>query len=135
VYEDEVIVPVLFDAPYFKNIKADDGVLVRDRAFGTGNGNGQIDAGEKILFYESDHRLRLYTDDPFVIAAREELVDEQIPAIWEDGCTLSSIVAVSEECPDGHIIEFTGSYETNTYNPIERNVHWGKVSIKVNNQP
>jgi enterochelin esterase-like enzyme len=133
VFKDEIIVPVLFDVPDFTNLKTDDGLLIRDKAYGKGNGNGLADAGERILIYEGDHRLRLYTDDPWVIYQEEALVDEQIPAIWEDGFTLSSIIAISKDCPDGHIIEFTGNYETNTYNPIERNLHWGKVRIAVNN--
>ena len=131
VFTDEIIIPVLFDAPWFTNLKTDDGLPVRGGAYGKGNGNGQTDAGEQIMLYEGDHRLRLYTNDPWVVAGDEELADEQIPAIWEDGFTLSSIIAISKDCPDGHVIEFTGNYETNTYNPIERNLHWGKVKITV----
>jgi enterochelin esterase-like enzyme len=131
VFNDEIIVPVLFDGPLFTDLQIDDGRPIRDKAYGTGNGNGSVEAGEKILIYSGDHRLRLYTDDPWVISGEEKLVDEQIPAIWEDGFTLSSVIAISKDCPEGHVIEFTGNYETNTYNPIERNLHWGKVRITV----
>jgi glycerophosphoryl diester phosphodiesterase len=133
VSHDEITVPVLFDAPEFTNLKLDDGVMVRNRAFGTGNGNGRADAGERMLVYEGDHKLRLYTNDPWVISGEEQLLDEQIPAIWEDGFTLSSVISIAKDCPDGHCIEFTGNYETNTYNPIERKVHWGKVKLNVHN--
>ncbi len=130
-YQDEVVVPVLFDAPLFTEIKIDDGVIIRDKAYGNGNANGIAEAGEHVMLYNGDHRLRLYTDDPWVIAADEKLADEQIPSVWEDSYALSSIVEISKDCPDGHVIEFSGDYETNTYNPIERNLHWGKIRITV----
>jgi hypothetical protein len=133
VFKDEIIVPVLFDGQVLTDLKIDDGLLIRDKIYGKGNSNGQVNAGERILIYEGNHRLRLFTNDPWVLSGEEVLVDEQIPAIWEDGFTLSSIIAISQNCPDGHIIEFSGNYETNTYNPIERNVHWGKVRVTVNN--
>lgn len=134
VFQDEITVPVLFDAPLFSDIQIDDGVNIRDRFYGKGNGNGQADAGEQLLIYSSKNRLRLYTNDPYVLFEDEEMVDEQIPAIWEDGYTLSSLITLSKDCPDGHIIEFTGSYETNTWNPIERNLYWGKLNITVKNK-
>jgi hypothetical protein len=87
----------------------------------------------KIMVYENDRRLRLYTNDQWVDRSQEVLHDEQLPAIWEDGFTLSSILRIKEDCPNGHIIEFTASYETNTWNPVERNLHWGKVLITVRN--
>jgi hypothetical protein len=131
VMKDEVIVPVLFDSPPFTNLRIDDQLLISDKAYGKGNGNGKAEAGERILLYEGDHRLRLYTNDPWVIAGEEILLDQQLPSIWEDGFALSSVVAISGDCPDGHTIEFSANYETNAYNPIERKVHWGKVSLTV----
>jgi enterochelin esterase-like enzyme len=128
---DVITVPVLFDAPLFTRVIIDDGRVVRDKAYGTGNGNGVAEAGENVLLYTGDHRLRLYTDDPWVIIREENLVDEQIPSVWEDSFTLSSVISISKECPDGHVIEFTGNYETLTYNPVERKVHWGKVRLVV----
>jgi hypothetical protein len=132
-YSDELIVPVLFNAPSFDSIRIDDGRNIRTRSYGSGNADGMADAGEKIMIYQGLHRLRLYTNDPWVIRDEEELVDEQIPAIWEDGYALSSVIAISNECPDGHIIELTGDYETNSFNPVERKLHWGTVKIKVSN--
>ena len=41
-----------------------------------------VSAGEQIMLYENGHRLRLYTDDPYVIAGDEKLVDEVLPAVW-----------------------------------------------------
>jgi hypothetical protein len=133
VMKDEVIVPVLFDCPPFTNLRIDDQLLISDKAYGKGNGNGKAEAGEHILLYEGDHRLRLFTNDPWVIASKEILLDQQLPSIWEDGFALSSVVAISGDCPDGHVIEFSANYETNSYNPIERNLHWGKVIITVGN--
>jgi enterochelin esterase-like enzyme len=130
-FSDEITVPVLFEAPAFTNITIDDGIAVKDKAFGYGNGNGVIEAGEHVLLYEGDHRLRLYTDDPWVIRENETLVDEQLKSVWEDSFTLSSVVEISKDCPEGHMIEFIANYETVTYNPIERNLHWGKVRINV----
>jgi len=132
-YRDEIIVPVLFDAGCFNDVRIDDGTEIKDRIFGSGNGDGIANAGERVLIYNGEHRLRLFTNDKWVDYSREELVDQQIPAIWEDGYTLSSLLKITDDCPDGHIIEFTGYYETNTWNPIERNLHWGKVYIMVRN--
>ncbi|HLO61067.1 MAG TPA: alpha/beta fold hydrolase [Bacteroidales bacterium] len=132
-YADEVIVPVLFNAPAFDSIRIDDGRVIREKAFGKGNADGTANAGESIMVYKSKNRLRLYTNDPWINRSKEELMDEQIPSIWEDGYALSSVVTISPDCPDGHVIEFTGDYETNSYNPIERKLHWGTLKIKVSN--
>jgi hypothetical protein len=121
----------MFEAPDFRDIKIDDGKVVRDTAWGKGNGDGKADAGENIMVYQGTNRLRLFTEDPYVIRADEQLADEVIPAIWPDGYTLSSIIHISPDCPEGHIIECLAGYETKTYNPIERKVTWGKVTITV----
>ncbi len=132
---DEIIMPVLFyNVDKFENIRIDDGRKIKDKAFGAGNNDGIVNAGERIMLYESDRRLRLYSNDKWVDRTKEVLHDEQLPAVWEDGFTLSSIIQIKEDCPDGHIIEFIGSYETNTWNPVERNLHWGKVYIRVVNR-
>jgi enterochelin esterase-like enzyme len=130
---DEILIPVLFEAACFNDVRIDEGKEIKERIFGSGNGDGIANAGEHILIYNGEHRLRLFTNDKWVDHSFEELVDQQIPAIWEDGYTLSSLLKISDDCPDGHIIEFTGYYETNTWNPIERNLHWGKVFIIVRN--
>ena len=132
-FTDELVVPVLYSASLFDSIQIDDGKIVRDSAFGTGDSDGMAEAGEKIMIYQGMHRLRLYTNDPWVVREHEELVDEQIPSIWEDGYALSSVISISPDCPDGHVIEFTGDYETNSYNPIERKLHWGSIKLKVSN--
>lgn len=131
-WQDDFLIPVLFDVPWFENITVDDGIAVRDTAWGNGNADGKANAGEKIMIYEGSHRLRLYTNDPFIISAGEKLVDEMIPAIWPDGFTLSSVIQISPDCPRNHTVECLASYETKTYNPIERKVIWGKVRIKMN---
>jgi hypothetical protein len=83
------------------------------------------------MLYEKGHRLRLFTDDPYVISDDETLVDEVLPAVWPDGYTLSSVVKIAANCPPGHEIEFMAHYETKTDQPIYRCVQWGKVKIKV----
>jgi enterochelin esterase-like enzyme len=129
--EDELLVPVNFDVPFFDSIKIDDGTAIRDSSFGKGNGNSIVNPGECVLLYQSSNRLRLYTDDPWVIREDEMLTDEVIPARWPDGYTFSSIIHVSPECPDGHVVECLASYETKSFNPIERKVTWGKVKFTV----
>ncbi|MBS1744660.1 MAG: hypothetical protein JST21_00675 [Bacteroidetes bacterium] len=133
--EDEVIIPVLYEAPLFDSIQIDDGRIIRDSAFGTGNGNGIPEAGEKILVYCGNSRLRLYTDDPWVIREKETIAIESLPAKWPDGFSLSSVVAISPDCPKDHVITFYGDYETKTYDPIERKLHWGEVKLKVGSLP
>ncbi len=130
-WNDDFVVPVLFDVPYFKIIKIDDGIALRGKAMGQGNADGIADKNERILLYEGTNRLRIYTDDKYVIAHDERLTDEVIPAIWPDGYTLSSVIHISPDCPPGHEIECVASYETKTHNPIERMVIWGKVIIRV----
>ena len=142
-FNDFFLLPVFYDVPYFTNIQVDDGRQIvkngikkeanrtTDSIYGTGNGDGNISAGEQIMLYENGHRLRLYTDDPYVIAGDEKLVDEILPAVWPDGYTLSSVVKIAENCPAGHEITFMAHYETKTYMPIHRIVKWGKVKIKV----
>ena len=130
---DEIIVPVIYDVPSFKNVAIDDGRLVNDTSgvFGVGNKDGIASPGENIMLYAGGHRLRLYLDDPFVDAANERLVDEVIPAKWPDGFTLSSVIKISDKCPDGHVIEGVGSFETKGFMPIDRKLTWGKISITV----
>ena len=132
-FEDEIVVPVFFDVPVFDNVQIDDGLPIRGSAFGTGNADGIASAGEKVMLYLDTARLRLYTDDPYVEASQERLIDEMIPARWPDGFTLSSVIKISDHCPDGYVIECLASYETKAYMPIERKVTWGKVRIKVEN--
>jgi enterochelin esterase-like enzyme len=131
VHMSDLTVPVGFDVPFFGNTRIDDGVPLREKAWGRGNKDGIPDAGERIMVYEGDHRLRLYTDDPWVLNADEQIADEILPAIWPDGYTLSSVIHISPDCPEGHQIVCLASYETKSYNPIERNVTWGKVRISV----
>jgi pimeloyl-ACP methyl ester carboxylesterase len=132
VFRDAVTVPVFYDVPYFRHIRIDDGQAVRDKAIGSGNGDGQADAAEQLLLYENYQRLRLYTDDPYVENDAGKLYDEMIPSgIWPDGFTLSSIVKIADGCPPGHTIEFLASYETKTFMPIRREVHWGRVRLTI----
>lgn len=132
-FTDEVIVPVIYDVPQFETLLVDDGHEVSDSSgvHGKGDGNGTVSPGEQIMLYSNGHRLRVYTDDAFVESEKEIQVDEVLPAKWPDGFTLSSVIKVSDKCPDGHLIEGVGSYETKGYMPIDRKVTWGKVAIKV----
>jgi hypothetical protein len=57
-----------------------------------------------------------------------------IPAKWPDGFTTSSVIKISDKCPDGYIIEGVGNFETKGYMPIDRKVTWGRVKIQVKNQ-
>ncbi|HEX5167552.1 MAG TPA: alpha/beta fold hydrolase [Cyclobacteriaceae bacterium] len=132
-YLDEFVVPVFFDVPALDTIRADDGVIIRDKTFGNGNADGKVSAGESIMLYSGKHRLRLYTDDPYVETQNEKLIDEVLPAKWPDGFTLSSVIKISDQCPKGRVIELLASYETKGYMPIERNLHWGKVFVTVGN--
>jgi len=109
----------------------DDGRLVKDKLFGTGNGDGNIDRGEKVMLFENGHRLRLYTDDPYIVDAEEQLYDENLPAVWSDGFTLTSIVKTADNMPYGHQINFLANYEVKGFNPIYRMVRWGKVTATV----
>lgn len=142
--EDNIVVPVLYDVPYFSDVKVDDGRIIssvkhddnsgataKDSIYGTGNGDGKVAPGERIMLYKDGHRLRLYSDDPYVVAGEEKVVDEVLPAVWPDGYTLSSVVKIAPDCPAGHEIEFIGHYETKTYMPIYRKVKWGKIKLKV----
>lgn len=127
---DEFVVPVFFDVPKLDSIRIDDGILVRDEKYGKGNSDGKVSAGESIMIYSGSHRLRLFTDDPYVETDKERLIDEVIPAKWPDGFSLSSVIKISDKCPKGHVVELLASYDTKTFMPIERNVTWGKVIIK-----
>ncbi|MDH6306055.1 hypothetical protein M2459_002801 [Parabacteroides sp. PF5-5] len=132
VFYDAITVPVFYDVPYFSHIRIDDGVSVRDKAIGSGNGNGLAEPSECLMLYENYQRLRLYTDDPYVENNSEILYDEMISSgIWPDGYTLSSVIKIADNCPSGHTIEFLAHYETKTFMPIHRKVVWGKVRIVV----
>jgi enterochelin esterase-like enzyme len=130
-FTDDFKVAVLYESPALDSIRVDDQLAIRDHAYGTGNGNGIADAGENIMLYSGTHRLRLYTEDKWVLADEEKLADEMIPARWPDGYTVSSVIKISPDCPDGHTIEFYASYETKTFNPIERKTTWGKVKLTI----
>ena len=132
-FVDEIIVPVFYDAPMFENLSVDDGRQVNDTSgvHGKGNGDGIAASGEQVMLYTNGHRLRFYTDDPYVEANNEKLVDEVLPAKWPDGFTTSSVIKISDNCPDGHIIEGVGNFETKGFMPIDRRVRWGTVKIEV----
>jgi hypothetical protein len=112
---DEINIPVRYEAPYFSDLQTDDGVAVRDTAFGRGNADGIANPGEQVALYSGTNRLRLYTEDPYVIAGEEKLADEVIPAKWPDGYTQFSVIQIAPDCPDGHEIECLASYETKTF--------------------
>ena len=131
VYSDYLTVPVFYNVPAFENILIDDGNIVKDKPFGKGNADRNANPSERIMLYENNQRLKLYTDDPYIESIYEELHDEMIPAIWPDGFTFSSTVKIADNCPSGHIIEFLACYETKTFMPINREVHWGRVRIAV----
>jgi enterochelin esterase-like enzyme len=130
-HSSDFTVPVSFDVPFFQDIRIDDGMAVRERPCGRGDGDGVPDAGEYIMLYQGDRRLRLYSDDPWILKDDERLTDEMIPAIWADGYTLSSVIHVSPGCPDVHRCECLARYESKSYSPIERTVVWGKVRFTV----
>jgi hypothetical protein len=143
-FKDHFLLPVWYHVPYFENIQVDDGRAVAptntqgdyfkgetDSVYGTGNGDGIISPSEQIMLYENGHRLRLYTEDPFVVTEDEILIDEMLPAKWPDGFTFSSVAKIADDCPNGHVIEFLAHYETKTFMPIYRQVRWGKVRIEV----
>jgi hypothetical protein len=131
-FTDAITVPVYYDVPYFNDIAIDDGKIVKNQAFGTGNGNGQAEASERIMLYENGQRLRLYTEDPYIEIVSEQLFSQTLQGVWaDDGFKLSSIVKISDHCPPGHIIEFLANYEE-VFKPIRREVHWGKVKITIN---
>jgi hypothetical protein len=133
IFTDDFIVPVSYDSPLLDSIKTDDQLAIRNRSYGTGNGNGIAEAGENIMLYSGTNRLRLYTEDKWILSDEEKLEDEMLPARWPDGYTLSSVIKISPDCPDGHTIEFYASYETKTFNPIERKTTWGKVKLTIHN--
>ena len=131
VFTDNLTVPVFYDVPEFKHIQIDDGEGVREAALGTGNGDGQVNASERIMLYENYQRLRLFTDDPYVESDEEELFDYMIPSVWPDGFSFGSVVKIADNCPTGHTIEFLACYESKTFMPIRREAHWGRVRITV----
>lgn len=143
-FSDWLLLPVFYDVPEFKNIQVDDGRDVStaqnpndsekkdwSSVYGSGNGDGRVSAGERIMLYENGHRLRLYSDDPYVVSDEEVLVDEMLPGRWPDGYTLSSVVKIAEDCPSGREIEFQAHYETKTFMPMYREVKWGKIKIAI----
>lgn len=132
-WSDRFDVPIMFDVPEFSTIKIDDGKSVTNNGLvlGAGNGNGIPEAGETIMIYTGDHRTRLYYDDEFIVDAEEKLFDEMLPAAWPDGFTLSSIIKITDNCPDNHRIKFLANYETKEHMPIKRIVHWGTINLKI----
>ncbi len=129
--QEEFIVPVFFDVPDFNSVSIDDGLVVEDAAFGVGNGDGKIAPGEEIMIYTNGHRVQVFTDDPYVAHLSERIYDEMTPAKWDDGITLSSIIKISADCPINHKIELLARYETKVFEPIEREVEWGKIVLEV----
>lgn len=147
-FSDIIVVPVFYDVPEFENVRVDDGRAVAptrnqsdfsksaiDVAYGSGNGNGVVSPGERVMLYEGDHRLRLFSNDPYVVQSEEKLIDEFLPGQWPDGFTLSSVVKIADNCPAGHEIVFLAHYETKTFMPMYRQVKWGKVKLRVQPNP
>ena len=131
-FREKFDVPVFFDVSAFQNIEIDDGRQVRDSIFGIGNGDGIITPGERVMIYTSGHRTQLFYDDPYVEVLEEELYMESLPAKWGcDGITSSSIIKISEDCPDNYQIELLAKYETKDYMPMKRRCYWGKINLEV----
>jgi len=134
-FEDELTAPVFFDVAVFESVQIDDGLKVKDSVYGRGDANGLASSGEEIMVYIDGKRARLYTEDPYVQAKDEKLVDEILPGTSGDGYTLSSVIKINSKCPPGHVIECLANYETKTNSsivPIDRKLTWGRVLIKVN---
>lgn len=131
--EEYITLPVYFKSPLATDIVIDDGNTPHDSiaSLGKGNFDGAINPGERIAVYSDGYKLRLYTDDPWVTTANETLTDEVLPAKWPDGYTLTSVIRIDDNCPDGHIIECIGNYETKDFMPIKRNVTWQRVALRV----
>jgi hypothetical protein len=134
-WTDELDVPVWFNVTAFSGIAIDDGRAVNGTTLGTGNGDGAANAGEQVMIHTGTQRLRLYTNDPYVDQETETLYDEVLPSIWPDGYTLSSIVKFKSTCPNNRPVTFLASCETKTYNPIDRGVRWGTVTVTVTGGP
>jgi enterochelin esterase-like enzyme len=134
-WNDELDVPVWFNVTAFANIAIDDGRAVNGTTLGTGNGNGTAQAGEQVMVHTGTQRLRLYTNDPFVDREAETLYDEVLPSVWPDGYTLSSVVKFKSTCPNNRVINFLASCETKTFDPINRGLRWGTVSVTVTGGP
>ncbi|HNR06041.1 MAG TPA: alpha/beta hydrolase-fold protein [Saprospiraceae bacterium] len=132
-FEDELILPVLFEAPEATDLLIDDGRRWNDSLpiLGIGNGDGLAAPGEEIMIYVNGHRTRFYTDDSFVLQDKERLVDEVVPAKWPDGFTLNSVIRMDPSCPDGHQVEGLASYETKGFMPIDRKLTWHRVKFRV----
>ena len=130
---NEWAVPVLFDVPQFTSIAIDDNRAVNDstQIRGSGNGNGVIESGERVVIYADGRPLKLYTDHHDVVALKEEVFDIMVPAKWPDGFTFASIVKIGDESLPGTELEFVGNYETKEFMPVKRTVHWGKVRVRV----
>ncbi|MEQ6118142.1 alpha/beta hydrolase-fold protein [Reichenbachiella sp. MALMAid0571] len=132
MFKEEFDVPVFFAVPQFEEISIDDGRLVKDAVFGTGNGDGIISPGEQVMIYTSGHRTKLFYDDPYIEILKENQHAESLAAKWScDGITVSSIVKIAEDCPDNYEIKLLAKYETKDYMPITRRCFWGSVNIKV----
>ena len=128
VFEDNFVVPVWFDVPAFQNV-----VIVSHRAPDPESGQkvSSVAPSCRISVFEDGHRLKLYSDDQCVVADEEVHEYEVLPAHWPDGFTPVSSVKIADSCLSGHVIEFLGHYETKTWNPIYRQVKWGKVFVEV----
>ena len=97
-----------------RTFRTDKGEVI---AFGEGNGDGVADPGERIsILTQSDLRndcwygLKLYTDDPYIIRAKEELI-WSLRDTYIGNMRPASEVYISPECPSGHIVEFQGIFD------------------------
>jgi hypothetical protein len=126
---NEFVIPVMYDAPAFNNLTIDDRRKVNDstEVRGTGNGNGIPEPGERVVLYADGHPLKMYSDNPLVVAKQETGFDIMVPAKWPDGFTLASVIKIADDCPEGTELVLLGNYETKEFMPIKRKVDWGKV--------
>ncbi len=96
-----------------------------DSFFGKGNGNGIIEAGEKISFLtQVDNNpnwygLKVYTDDPFVDSDKEEMKFNNRND-WSGAMRSTSEIYIKPTCPDGHVINFYGEYDYPAIGDIRR---------------
>ncbi|MCA9259535.1 MAG: alpha/beta fold hydrolase [Planctomycetales bacterium] len=139
--KEEVFVPQYFDTPDFTDIRIDDGRGISGSrgapGEGTGNADGIVNPGEKILVHTGVQKLRLYTDDPNVIWLEEEQHSQLLPSVSGPDFRLTSLVQISPSAKPGTKIRFLANYETkrNVSDPIQPIVHWGAVTLTVGGVP
>ncbi len=120
-WQDELFIPVMFNAPFLSGFKINDNIPegAQNRV------NGFAEPGEMIVLETAlEERLRLQYDDPYIEFGAEE-------AVFPDNTVSYSVIRISEDAPVGHKATFLARLEEYDESVELVDYGWKKIVLEI----